>query len=142
MEATITAAYLRLYHCKGIGQLQFSRLLKQAGNISALLDSSDEWLQSLLMNPGQISLLRRSQGSASMESKLEEDLCWQQSQGNAIVGYESADYPPLLRTTDFPPPLLLPLATPQFYPPRPWELLAAVKPANMEAVMPIGWRTN
>ena len=106
MEATITAAYLRLYHCKGIGQLQFSRLLKQAGNINALLDSSDEWLQSLGMNPGQISLLRRSQGSASMESKLEEDLCWQQSQGNAIVGYESADYPPLLRTTDFPPPLL------------------------------------
>ena len=106
MEATITATYLRLYHCKGIGQLQFSRLLKQAGNINALLDSSDEWLQSLGMNPGQISLLRRSQGSASMESKLEEDLCWQQSQGNAIVGYESADYPPLLRTTDFPPPLL------------------------------------
>ena len=106
MEAPIIAAYLRLYHCPGISHLQFSRLLKQAGNISVILDQSDEWLQSAGMDPGQISLLRRSQGCVSMESKIEEDLCWQQSQGNAIGGYESPDYPPLLRTTDFPPPLL------------------------------------
>ena len=106
MEATIIAAYLRLYHCTGISHQQFSRLLKQAGNITVILDQNDEWLQSLGMDPGQISMLRRSQGSASMESKIEEDLRWQQSRGNAIVGYESPDYPPLLRTTDFPPPLL------------------------------------
>ena len=106
MEATIIAAYLRLYHCTGISHQQFSRLLKQAGTITVILDQNDEWLQSLGMDPGQISMLRRSQGSASMESKIEEDLRWQQSRGNAIVGYESPDYPPLLRTTDFPPPLL------------------------------------
>ena len=106
MEATIIAAYLRLYHCTGISHQQFSRLLKQAGTITVILDQNDEWLQSLGMDPGQISMLRRSQGSASMESKIEDDLRWQQSRGNAIVGYESPDYPPLLRTTDFPPPLL------------------------------------
>ena len=106
MEATIIAAYLRLYHCRGISHQQFSRLLKQAGNVTVILDQNDEWLQALGMDPGQISLLRRSQGCASMESKIEEDLLWQQSRGNTIVGYESPDYPPLLRTTDFPPPLL------------------------------------
>lgn len=106
MEASITRAYLRLYHSKGLSHLQFSRLLKQAGSISRLLGQSDERLHCVGLNSAQISLVRRSAASPSVETKIERDLIWLQSPCNTLVGYESAHYPPLLRQIDFPPPLL------------------------------------
>ena len=105
MEACTTRTYLRLFHCKGISQLQFSRLLKQAGSISSILGHSDEWLRSLGMDSRQISLLRGKQASPTVEANIERDLVWQQSVRHSIVGYESSNYPPMLRQTDFPPPM-------------------------------------
>ena len=73
----------------------------QAGGIDQLVSASSSELRSLGLGEACISALRTPD-----EARLEADLQWLERDGHGFLGWDSKDYPPLLRRIPSPPAAL------------------------------------
>lgn len=106
MDTSTLTHYLHLFHCEAIHTVLFSRLLKEFGNIASVLESAEQPLLTLGLNREQVTAIQQLDKNPAVREPVDIEMKWQQTSGNAIICYESNDYPHLLREIDCAPPLL------------------------------------
>lgn len=96
MDETTAASYLAVRHSELISPGEFARSIKRHGTIEALLASQDaERLNEAIASPNQHTC-----------RAIENEQEWASRTNCHLLYYEDDDYPPLLKETDSPPPVL------------------------------------
>lgn len=106
MDTETLSHYLSVYHCPSISTPVFSRLLQEFGTLDRIRSLPNERLVKLGFESTQIAALKAANQSSQVRRSVEQDLSWAAASENSIVGYESSEYPPLLKEIQCAPPLL------------------------------------
>ena len=106
MDSHTCQYYLGIVGSKRIPAPIFSRLLKKFGSAKALVNLPRSHYQQQGFNNEQINLLKNEGSKDGPLEATEAALAWSEQPENHLLCYESAQYPPLLREIDAPPPLL------------------------------------
>lgn len=98
--------YLRLAHSKSVAVKVFSRLLREYGSVRAIQALESIKLEAMGFDKTQIEYLTTNQCPSDVQRRVDAALEWNERADNHIIGFESAQYPALLREIDCAPPLL------------------------------------
>lgn len=94
-------AWLLLTHTKGLGSVKIAALLSHFDSVEEIFNQSSSFPPHLKI-PSPIQSLLKTPDFNSIKS----DLAWLQKPNNKIIALDNDLYPPLLKQTDSPPPLL------------------------------------
>lgn len=106
MDTENLPKYLALFHCASISTPVFSRLLKEFGTLARICALGESEFVEMGFEPKQIADLKAGQQDNRVRQLVDQDLSWSTGQENAIITYESAFYPPLLKEIQCSPPIL------------------------------------
>ena len=102
MEVTQTHRdWLKLSLSKGIGPVLFHRLYTEFGSVEAILSTDLSQLESAGFSKKLFSAIHEK-ASAEYNRVLD----WLEKPGNKLITLQDPSYPPLLKQTDAPPPIL------------------------------------
>jgi len=93
-------AWLLLIHTKGLGSKRILDLLNHYGTVEDVF-SQNSYSPELKLPQS----IQQSLKTPDIKS-IEKDLAWLESSNNSIIAIDNDLYPPLLKQTDSPPPLL------------------------------------
>ena len=93
-------AWLLLANTKGLGSLRISNLLNYFESVEDIFSQTS--FPPELQIPKTVQQLLRNPNYA----KIKEDLIWLEKPNNSVITIDNDLYPPLLKQTDSPPPLL------------------------------------
>ncbi len=95
-----TQAWLLLVHTKGLGSKRISELLNHFKSVETIFSQNS--YPSELKLPQKVQELLKKPNHVG----IEQDLAWLEKPNNSIITIDNDLYPPLLKQTDSPPPLL------------------------------------
>ena len=106
MDDSLTRDYLSLSHHRGFSAGSLARILGELGPLSHIRQLPKPQLLAAGVSASKAKALLQPANPRRLGSRLREELDWAKSPGRAIIHFESADYPPLLREIATPPPVL------------------------------------
>ena len=103
-QASALVAWLRLVHTPGVGPVSAKRLLARFTDPDAIFSASHAALRTLVSDALARALLTAP--DAAQQRAIDTALAWQAEPGNALITWQDAAYPALLRELPDPPPVL------------------------------------
>ncbi|MBT6058685.1 MAG: hypothetical protein HOG51_11660, partial [Gammaproteobacteria bacterium] len=96
MDEALLSRYLHLFHSENLSTTVLSRLLRKFGQLTTVMNESDDDLLSAGLVSKQLLTLR-SISNKPRDELVDLDLKWQERSNHYIVCFESHLYPSLLR---------------------------------------------
>jgi len=112
MDEALLSRYLHLFHSENLSTTVLSRLLRKFGQLTTVMNESDDDLLSAGLVSKQLLTLR-SISNKPRDELVDLDLKWQERSNHYIVCFESHLYPSLLRQIYGAPPLLYVVGDPE-----------------------------
>ncbi|MBK1671724.1 DNA-protecting protein DprA [Ectothiorhodospira shaposhnikovii] len=118
MEPSALAPWLHLWHAPGVGPVTFTRLLQAHATPQGVLAAGRTAWQQAGLSPEAMAFLEQDTPPG-----IQADLDWVCRDGHHILTLEDPRYPPRLKNTPAPPPVLYVVGDPQVLS---WPMLAVV----------------
>ena len=99
-------AWLRLLRCPALGAAAVRRAVERLGSVEAVVGANPRVWREAGFNDAAVSALTR------LPAADVDDVAWLQGPNRQLIGWDSEDYPALLRRSASPPPALFVVGDP------------------------------